>query len=808
MKKYILIFLIIPMLLISSGCVLEIPNIFNSGQTATPVNTTVDISGVAGTTKTVVINRMQYVVGFEKTSYGAKYMIYPPSYPLGYEGQLTSGNSVTINVSSDKIYSMTNAKPEIWDSGGKWRADDTFTLSLNGDICTVKWTQTGNTDPTATITVIPDNPSPDQTIRLTASVSTGGDSDEIFTQWYLDGRDMEGWIYNVPEVSPYIRTLKELPSGSHTIELLIWDTGKNEKRITKTINLTSEIREPTALFTVSPESPSPSTDFYLYSTSTPNTDPNLNQRLTHEWYLDGVFLGSSTDYSMEVGKEKGLSTVGTHFVKLKVTNSEGLSSEVTKSFTISSATVVEPDGTITPIGCTVPCSADEQCVNGQCVPLPEASPLPKGTFTITVYNNQVAEVNNYQLRYRNTVTGRNDPSYQYITLNIEELSLNYMGVYEMERWYDNFNIAINPLRSEYNELVAMGLPDPLTNWKNISNFTEKKGGNLIDSGPGWSKSATYFITDFTEQYVTVQITETVNTFTYCGDGTCNTNENCMGCPADCGICSDEDKIKYNTAPSARFDYTLNGKQIIVNSKSTDSDGTIKSLTWVFGNGNLKENGNAMETYTYTDYGTYVVTLFAKDNLDAISKTTATINIIPPTAYEDQDTDGDGVLNSKDSCVLQYGSTSNNGCPVVTSIQTTSAQTATCGDNTCNTNEDCATCPSDCGSCPVTTPSGDTTTTSTVSGVTGTTATYTVSGVSANSDVVANQYGSGISNTNIASGTLNDLSYYIEKIKDFLMRDFFGLPYWAIGLGVLAILYLNGLGGKKKPLKLGKGGKKR
>jgi PKD repeat protein len=398
--------------------------------------------------------------------------------------------------------------------------------------------------------------------------------------------------------------------------------------------------------------------------------------------------------------------------------------------------------------------------------LPEASPLPKGTFTITVYNNQVAEVNNYQFRYRNSVYGRNDPSYQYITLNIEELSLNYMGVYEMERWYDNFNIAINPLRSEYNELVAMGMTDSLADWKNVSNFAEKKGGNVIDSGPGWSKSATYFITAFTEQYVTIQITETIDTFTYCGDGTCQ--ENCSTCPADCGICTEEQRMLYNQAPTARFGYTVNGKQILITDQSRDPDGVIVNKLLSFGDGNSKTNISSLETYTYTDYGTYTVTLFVTDNYGALSKSDIKINVLPLEVYV---------------------------APVVTTVSPSSTTTT---DATTTT----------------TTPATTTgTTTSTVTGTTGTATTTvttpTVSGISGGTTTVSNPY-SGTTPTLEPSTWIDFLNskIYLPFSIPVIGKDY--IRMWHVGAGILGLTLIFSFGSRIKPKGRGKnrrGGKK-
>jgi hypothetical protein len=66
-----------------------------------------------------------------------------------------------------------------------------------------------------------------------------------------------------------------------------------------------------------------------------------------------------------------------------------------------------------------------------------------------------------------------------------------------------------------------------------------------------------------------------------------------------------------------------------------------------------------------------------------------------------------------------------------------------------------------------------------------------------STTVINPQGSGISLPTITTTNDKGLLYYAELIKSFLLKDFFGLPYWAFGVGILVVLYLTGGKGKKK-----------
>lgn len=648
MKLNLILPLFIIALVFGSGC--TAPNLDNilskSGMTASPISETLTVNPTPGYWSSLSINKQQYNVGVTKQTNGIKYMITPAGYPYGYEGVLSAGETKTVTITDEKIREMAGFNQNIWYTGGIWRVGDTFTLTATEDTVNVKWVQTGNTDPVISSFVVSPsaNVGTGDSIEINADWNGGGDSDLLFHQWYLDGKPASGWIYVTPETSDNRLRINGLPEGTHIVKLEVWDSGKNLLTKTQTLTVTYGTANPTATISVlgcgqfgcTPSSSITYGDgITLQSYSTSNLqDPNL-QNLTHTWYLDGNQLGSqfyADTLGYQVNVPDVMSTLGTHIVRLVVKNASQLTSEASVNFNVvTPSTSTNPTLPIIP-SCPT-CETGEHCVNGQCVPLPEASPLPSGTFTITCYNNQVAEMNGYQLRYRNTVTGRNDPSYQYILLNIEELSLNYNGVYTMEEWRHGFTISVNPSSPDYSILYnnpIYPITNLLSDWKNNSDLPTKKGGYVIDSGPGWTKSATYFITAFTEQYVTIQITEKIDTSTYCGDGICQ--ENCATCPADCGICTEEQKILYNQSPIARFGYTVNGKQVIVNDQSRDPDGQIVNKMLSFGDGNSKNNSGALETYSYTNYGTYTITLFVTDNYGALSTTTAKVNVLPATVY--------------------------------------------------------------------------------------------------------------------------------------------------------------------------------
>ncbi|MFI6886691.1 collagenase [Streptosporangium canum] len=70
----------------------------------------------------------------------------------------------------------------------------------------------------------------------------------------------------------------------------------------------------------------------------------------------------------------------------------------------------------------------------------------------------------------------------------------------------------------------------------------------------------------------------------------------------------------NQAPSANFTFTVNGLATTFTDTSTDSDGTIASRQWNFGDGTSSTSANP--SHTYTTAGTYTVQLTVTDNAGA------------------------------------------------------------------------------------------------------------------------------------------------------------------------------------------------
>jgi len=80
----------------------------------------------------------------------------------------------------------------------------------------------------------------------------------------------------------------------------------------------------------------------------------------------------------------------------------------------------------------------------------------------------------------------------------------------------------------------------------------------------------------------------------------------------------------NEPPVASFNYLCNGLTCTFTDTSTDSDGTIASRSWTFGDGG--SSNESSPSYTYGGGGTYTVTLTVTDDRGAIATTSQAVPV--------------------------------------------------------------------------------------------------------------------------------------------------------------------------------------
>jgi serine protease len=80
----------------------------------------------------------------------------------------------------------------------------------------------------------------------------------------------------------------------------------------------------------------------------------------------------------------------------------------------------------------------------------------------------------------------------------------------------------------------------------------------------------------------------------------------------------------NVAPVANFSSSVNGLTVAFTDTSTDSDGSIASRSWSFGDGTTSTAANPSKTYSAA--GTYTVSLTVTDNAGATNTKTASVTV--------------------------------------------------------------------------------------------------------------------------------------------------------------------------------------
>ena len=128
-------------------------------------------------------------------------------------------------------------------------------------------------------------------------------------------------------------------------------------------------------------------------------------------------------------------------------------------------------------------------------------------------------------------------------------------------------------------------------------------------------------------------------------------------------------VPANQVPVASFTATPSSGQVPVAvtfdaSASSDSDGTIASFDWTFGDGTSATG--ATTDHTYTAIGSYTATLFVTDDEGAVSSTTRTISVTKVTTTASPTSGPVGtVITASVPCAPQAGWV--NGAAAIVSL---------------------------------------------------------------------------------------------------------------------------------------------
>jgi len=112
-------------------------------------------------------------------------------------------------------------------------------------------------------------------------------------------------------------------------------------------------------------------------------------------------------------------------------------------------------------------------------------------------------------------------------------------------------------------------------------------------------------------------------------------------------------IPANRAPAADFQASVAGADVRFTDLSADSDGTVESWSWAFGDG---ATSTAREpAHTYANFGTFPVTLTVSDDCGATGEKTLDIVVVsPPKGFTRGDCNSDAQLDIGDAIrILNY-----------------------------------------------------------------------------------------------------------------------------------------------------------
>ena len=98
----------------------------------------------------------------------------------------------------------------------------------------------------------------------------------------------------------------------------------------------------------------------------------------------------------------------------------------------------------------------------------------------------------------------------------------------------------------------------------------------------------------------------------------------------------------NQPPVADFEFVCNAQDCTFTDASTDSDGTIASRAWDFGDGNTSTEEDPVHTYTITELTTFDVELTVTDDDGASHSVIKQVAVAPPAGTVCEDSEGEFV----------------------------------------------------------------------------------------------------------------------------------------------------------------------
>ncbi len=132
----------------------------------------------------------------------------------------------------------------------------------------------------------------------------------------------------------------------------------------------------------------------------------------------------------------------------------------------------------------------------------------------------------------------------------------------------------------------------------------------------------------------------------------------------------------NVPPTANFGFTTTSLTANFTDGSSDSDGTIASHAWNFGDGATSTATNPSRTYAAA--GTYSVTLTVTDNLGATGSITKPVTVVAPTFTITPSSSGNGTISPSTPQTVNQGATTTFTLSPATNYHVVTPVGGSCG----------------------------------------------------------------------------------------------------------------------------------
>jgi len=440
--------------------------------------------------------------------------------------------------------------------------------------------QVTNAPPNATFSFAPELPKVDQMVTFSTAGSGDPDGHIVMFEWDFDGdgvTDITGSpvTYAFPNV------------GAQSVRLTVTDDAGNQASATRVVPV--QASPPTASFTFAPDAPYTGQTITFDASESADTDGTI---VLYEWDLDADGTTDATGLSVT----HAFPAAGVHPVSLMVTDNDGAVDVSTQGIPVDTGgtggdnQVPEADFTVTPA------DGEEVNLNEVVTFKAEGSSDPDGS--IISYEWDFDRDGEYDATGLEVTHVFHTGGAHVVTLRVADDDGAFgfkTRVVSVEFVRPRAEFTFEPTEPKVNEPVTFD-GSPSADPDGQIDFYEwdfDDDGRIDATG----QTVVYGFTRGGSLDVMLKVTD--------NDGVIDTITKTI-------------RVAVNNLPVASFSYEVEedgqpevGKKITFSNESVDSDGTIESYSWEFGDGNSSKAESP--NHSFDEPGTYAVSLQVTDN---------------------------------------------------------------------------------------------------------------------------------------------------------------------------------------------------